>query len=275
MPIRKPRNNADECHCAETRRDGAFRAICFVAPLARGACHGRRIASRISSREASVAATRDLFRGSLDTRMTRFLRHAGLAAVSLAAIVLSALYWPQRSVAYAVSFVTAYASLLCLTVTLGLGPWHAMRRRRMPTSSYLRRDFGIWTALLAMVHVGFGLFVHMHGNVWLYFFRASPDQGFPWPRIDPFGLTNDLGLAATLLLLVLLALSNNWSLKRLGAVRWKAWQRSSYWTAAAIALHAAIYQLLEHRTWAWLLACWALFALIAGLQWAARRPAPA
>src|SRR5438445_5903054 len=35
-PIRKPRNNADECHCAETRRDGAFRAICFVASLAHG-----------------------------------------------------------------------------------------------------------------------------------------------------------------------------------------------------------------------------------------------
>src|SRR6266581_7027018 len=63
--IRKPRNNADECHCAETRRDGAFRAICVVAPLARGACHGRRVASRISSRKAAVAATRDLFRGSL------------------------------------------------------------------------------------------------------------------------------------------------------------------------------------------------------------------
>src|SRR5258708_19056961 len=31
--IRKPRNNADECHCAETRRDGAFRAICIVAHL--------------------------------------------------------------------------------------------------------------------------------------------------------------------------------------------------------------------------------------------------
>src|SRR6266540_118889 len=62
--IRKPRNNADECHCAETRRDGAFRAICVVAPLARGACHGHRVASRISSRKASVAATRSLRRGS-------------------------------------------------------------------------------------------------------------------------------------------------------------------------------------------------------------------
>src|SRR5205814_58627 len=36
-----------------------------VAPLAHGACHGLRVASCISSRKASVAATRDLFRGSL------------------------------------------------------------------------------------------------------------------------------------------------------------------------------------------------------------------
>jgi len=204
--------------------------------------------------------------------MRRFLRHASLAAASLAIVVLSALYLQQRSVAYAVSLGTAYASLFCLAVTLGLGPWHALRGRPLPTSSYLRRDFGIWTALFALVHVGFGLFAHMDGNIWLYFVRSPPQHAFPWPRIDPFGLTNDLGLAAALLLLVLLALSNNWSLRRLGAMRWKAWQRSSYWVAAAIALHAAIYQFLDHRTWAWLFACWALFALIAGLQWAARRP---
>ncbi len=184
--------------------------------------------------------------------MRRFLRHASLAAASLAIVVLSALYLQQRSVAYAVSLGTAYASLFCLAV--------------------LRRDFGIWTALFALVHVGFGLFAHMDGNIWLYFVRSPPQHAFPWPRIDPFGLTNDLGLAAALLLLVLLALSNNWSLRRLGAMRWKAWQRSSYWVAAAIALHAAIYQFLDHRTWAWLFACWALFALIAGSQWAARRP---
>lgn len=204
--------------------------------------------------------------------MRRFLRHASLAAGSLTIVVLSALYLQQRSVAYAVSLATAYASLLCLTVTLGLGPWHALRGRRLPTSSYMRRDFGIWTALLGLVHVGFGLFAHMDGNVWLYFFRSPPQHAFPWPRIDPFGLTNDLGLAAALLLLVLLTLSNNWSLRRLGVMRWKAWQRSSYWVAAAIALHAAIYQLLDHRTRVWLVACWTLFALIAGLQWAARRP---
>jgi len=61
-PIRKPRNNADDAIAPETRRDGAHlptaRAICFVAPLARGPCQALRVASRISSRKASVTAAR-------------------------------------------------------------------------------------------------------------------------------------------------------------------------------------------------------------------------
>src|ERR1700694_3919102 len=52
-------------HWAETRRDGAFRAICFVVLLAHRAYHALRVASRTPSRKASVAATRGLFRGSL------------------------------------------------------------------------------------------------------------------------------------------------------------------------------------------------------------------
>src|SRR5512132_3436030 len=87
-PIRKPRNNADECHRAETRRDGAFQASCFVAPLARGACHGLRVASRISSRKASVAATRDLFRGSLAMAAARVIL-AGALAHNMTRSVLS------------------------------------------------------------------------------------------------------------------------------------------------------------------------------------------
>ena len=69
-PIRKPRNNADEAIAPKPGWDGAFRAICCVAPLANGAYHWLRVASCISSRKASVATTRDLFRGSLmETRI--------------------------------------------------------------------------------------------------------------------------------------------------------------------------------------------------------------
>src|SRR5437870_10087678 len=63
--IRKPRNKADEAIAPKPGWDGAFRAICFVARLANSACYWLRLASRISSRKASVATTRGLFRGSL------------------------------------------------------------------------------------------------------------------------------------------------------------------------------------------------------------------
>src|SRR5438552_18141111 len=71
-PIRKPRNNADEAIAAKPGWDGACRAICCVAPLANGAYHWLRVASCISSRRASVAATRDLCRGSLAAPQHRF-----------------------------------------------------------------------------------------------------------------------------------------------------------------------------------------------------------
>src|SRR5213596_2007002 len=74
--IRKPRNDADEAIAPKPEWDGAFRAICFVAPLAHGTYHGLRVASCISSRKASVAATRDLFRGSLARNRGLVHRHS-------------------------------------------------------------------------------------------------------------------------------------------------------------------------------------------------------
>src|SRR2546427_10290787 len=47
----------------EGRRLSGRSALSRRSPM--GACHGLRVASRISSRKASVAATWDLFRGSL------------------------------------------------------------------------------------------------------------------------------------------------------------------------------------------------------------------
>ena len=43
-----------------------------------------------------------------------------------------------------------------------------------------------------------------------------------------FGLSNETGLIAALILLVLLATSNDASLRNLGLARWKSWQRWNY-----------------------------------------------
>ena len=86
-PIRKPRNDADEAIAAKPGWDGACRAICGVAPLANGAYHWLRVASCISSRQASVATTRDLRRGSLTFALRAYELELLIASLSHDALV--------------------------------------------------------------------------------------------------------------------------------------------------------------------------------------------
>jgi DMSO/TMAO reductase YedYZ heme-binding membrane subunit len=66
-------------------------------------------------------------------------------------------------------------------------------------------------------------------------------------RIDSFGLSNYAGLGATLILLLLLTLSNNATLRALGASRWKSLQRWNYAGALLVVAHGAVYQIIEKR----------------------------
>src|SRR5207245_5671639 len=81
----------------------------------RGACHGRRVASRISSRKASVAATRGLFRGSyiVLTDALRFLLNVAFGLVVYTALLRFIMQWmraPFRNpVGQAVTVLTDWA----------------------------------------------------------------------------------------------------------------------------------------------------------------------
>ena len=61
----------------------------------------------------------------------------------------------------------------------------------------------------------------------------APDARIP-VRYDLFGFANWSGLAATALLVLLLLISNDVSLRTLGSRRWKAWQRWTYWAGALV-----------------------------------------
>ena len=165
---------------------------------------------------------------------------------------------------YRWSMATAYVGLALLAVTLSLGAWQLLSGGRAPVSSDLRRDFGIWTALVSLAHVVVGLQVHMSSMVFYFFVRNG--SGHWVPRIDAFGLSNWAGLVATLVLLVLLALSNDWSLRRLGRARWKALQRTAYAGAVLVVLHGAVYQLLERRPVAWVLVFALTVVAVAAVQ---------
>lgn len=152
---------------------------------------------------------------------------------------------------------TAYVALALLAVTLVFGPIAAMRGRRYPVSTDIRRDFGIWSGIFAVAHVVIGLQVHMRGKMWEYFAHAS--RGSVLPRFDPFGLANYAGLAATLIIVVLLVTSNDASLRRLGSDRWRKVHALASWGLVLTLLHGAAYQAIEKRAWTYVL----VFALLA------------
>lgn len=144
------------------------------------------------------------------------------------------------------SFATAYAGLVLLAVALAIGPVNVLQRKPNPVSTDLRRDVGIWAALCGIAHTIAGLQVHMHGDFVRYFTPA------PGARVDPgakaFFSANYTGMAAAILLFMLLLLSNDIALRKLGVPTWKLLQRSTYVVLALVALHAALYERLEKRT---------------------------
>jgi len=179
--------------------------------------------------------------------MRRVRNHTALGAASVgtAWAVFAAIQ--SNDAVFRASVATAYVALGLFLITVGFGPYAALRSRRHPVSADVRRDFGIWSALVAIVHVVVGLQVHLRGKMWEYFVR--PVKGAVVPRIDPFGAANYAGLAATLILVALLATSNDASLRRLGTRRWKSLHQLVTWALILTLLHAAAYQFVEKRRW--------------------------
>ena len=167
-----------------------------------------------------------------------------LAAAALATVVLtllpSGIPRTQRA-----SLVLAYISLAALLATLAIGPLRVIRGRANPVSNDLRRDLGILAGISGLAHVVFAFQHHLGGVVARYFFssnRLAPSN----LRRDSFGVANDIGLLAALLLVLLMAISNDWSLRRLGR-NWKRVQRMAYALAVLTVAHTALFWVVTHR----------------------------
>jgi sulfoxide reductase heme-binding subunit YedZ len=128
------------------------------------------------------------------------------------------------------------------------GPLNLLRNRRNPISTDLRRDLGIFSAIISLAHVVLGLQVHLKGRMLQYFFYP-PNQrhSLLGLRLDLFGFANDTGLLAALAIAFLLMLSNDLSLRRLGGRRWKSLQRWNYGLFALVVIHGIAYQFIEKR----------------------------
>jgi sulfoxide reductase heme-binding subunit YedZ len=164
------------------------------------------------------------------------------------------------------SMSTAYVGLVWVAVTLLLGPWVILREKRATLSFDLRRDVGIWAGIVSLVHVAVGVQVHFYGKPWLYF--VSDEWTFPFVRTDLFGGANYTGLFATIIIAVLLALSNDLSIRKLGK-RWKALQRWNYAGFALVMLHGWAYQAVENRPFPFVVVLSALGLVVLVVQAAA------
>ena len=185
---------------------------------------------------------------------------------ALAAAVLVAIGYaasPPPDFRHRLSMGSAYAAMLFLAATLWLGPWNLLRKRANPVSFNLRRDFGIWSAILALLHTAVGLTVHLRGRMWMYFFKHLHPLAI---QNNKFGAANFTGLASALLFLLLLAISNDLSLRRLGTARWKSLQRWTYAAALLAVAHGILFQLVEKRHLPWVLIFAAITAIATGIQ---------
>jgi len=192
----------------------------------------------------------------------RIVRHVTIAFITFAG---TALFWrlfsARRDLISHLSIATAYPALFLTAAAVLLGPWNVLRRRPNPVSFDLRRDIGIWAGIMAILHTAIGLNVHLRGRPWLYFIDQHHNV-----RHDLFGFGNDTGLIAALLFLLLLAISNDLSLRRLGTRKWKSLQRWTYAAAALTILHAVAYQRIEKRHMGYETALWATTAVVAAFQ---------
>ena len=191
----------------------------------------------------------------------RLVYHILLSVVTVGVSVLFMRLFPHRDLVSRVSIGTAYAALFLMTATLLLGPLNVLRNRANPVSFDLRRDFGIWAGIAALVHTAVGLNVHLRGKMWLYFVDTSHHL-----RKDVFGFSNYTGTVATLVFVLLLPLSNDISLRELGAERWKSLQRWAYVAFVLTAAHAIAYQQIETRSAPFQVVLYVLFGILFGFQ---------
>ena len=177
----------------------------------------------------------------------RIGRHGAIALVSAGMLGVVYVGVPTDFILRRWNLATAYVGLALIALSLLIGPWNVLRGRPNPLSQDLRRDVGIWAAIIGIAHTVIGLEIHMGGQSWLYF-TYPPEESHLLPiRTDAFGFANFTGLGSTLVLILLLALSNDWSLRALGARRWKAVQRWNYAGFVLLTLHAVAFLIMEKR----------------------------
>lgn len=196
---------------------------------------------------------------------TRWLTHLALLFFSLFGCGLAFLYAPTSSVDEVLSIGSGYVGLVLLALSLLIGPFNLLRKRKNPVNIDFRRDVGIWAGITGLLHVVISLQLYNNGDILSYFFTRG-SQGDTFLGFDLFNLSNYIGLAATVILAALLITSNQLSLRYMKGKRWKLVQRFNYPLAILVVLHTFGYQALNVREGIFALSVIVLSLLVVAAQ---------
>jgi sulfoxide reductase heme-binding subunit YedZ len=197
---------------------------------------------------ATPARSRHTLGAGRDLRRRLLLHHAPLALAGLVGLLLLTGAAPSHGgrgfSIQRLASPTGDVALVFLAVTLLIGPANLVLRRRNPANSYLRRDIGTWTAIWSIVHVIVSFQGHGGGVFGFVDYFVVDGR----PLTNAFGMGNWTGLAATVLVVVLLVASTDRMLRDLKSRRWKDLQRLNYTLFALVAVHALFYGVLTRMS---------------------------
>ena len=162
--------------------------------------------------------------------------------------------------------------MIFLTGALLIGPLRRAAGESAPANIYIRRDLGIWSALLAIVHFVAGNVVAMDQGYLDRFVRMADLPLGESIRHDVFVWGAITGTVSVLVFVFLWLISSDWVLRRLRVERWKKLQKGAHFALWITVFHGLLYQWLEQR-YVPLLLLAALTLVIFVLQFRGRRRA--
>jgi methionine sulfoxide reductase heme-binding subunit len=170
-----------------------------------------------------------------------------MGAYTLGGCGVAALFTPPKQ---AFMLGSGYTGLSLMALTLLIGPFNLMKKRSNPVNIMLRRDVGIWAGAISVAH----FILHTRTEHELLSANVTANQNF-------FEVGHTLGLLTLPGLLILLATSNQVSLRWLKGKRWKNVQRLNYLVMPVIFAHVIAFQLFSQRN-AYLIGAVILLGLI-------------
>jgi DMSO/TMAO reductase YedYZ heme-binding membrane subunit len=173
---------------------------------------------------------------------------------------------PPAGAADRLSIVTAYLCFGLLSFVLLIGPANVIRTGRILGNHYARRDAGIWAAIMGLAHFVLANMLSMN--------YAYLDRFVNFPELSPTAAIRDqlyswgtiLGFLVAVLFIMLLGLSSDWALRKIGMTWWKRLQRASYAAFLFTSIHAVAFQVIESRSLVWVGVILVVSIIIAGMQ---------